>query len=126
MLGIMGLNRRQFFTRLWTPGNEPKTPADSPAQLPSTPRQRPAPDPRLQEIRAAAPDFVASFLTSDEEQVAVSQFKEIYGISDPSELENMLKDQMRMWISEADDRLISQYDTTSVRDLVFAQLRSWC
>ena len=126
MLGIMGLNRRQFFTRLWTPGNDRETPAVPPTEPQVQSQPRPEPDPRLQEIREAAPDFVAIFLVAEEEQGTVEQFKEIYGMSDPAELERMLRDQMRMWISEADDRLISQYDTTTVRDLVFAQLRSWC
>ncbi len=81
---------------------------------------------RLQEVRQAAPDYVARFFAVQASAATIERFQEIYGVDDRAELENLLKEQVRLWIAEVDDRLIAQYDIIAIQDLVFAQLRSWC
>ncbi len=81
---------------------------------------------RLQEIRLAAPGYVPEFFALPENAAVIRQLKENYRIDDTAEIEKVLTDQIRLWLSETDDRLIAQYDLLTVRDLVFAQLRSWC
>jgi len=81
---------------------------------------------RLQEIRHSAPDYVASFLEVQAGTPIIDKLKEAYRTDDLTELETLLRHQVELWMGEADDRLIQQYDVVSVRDLVFAQLRAWC
>ena len=81
---------------------------------------------QLREMRNAAPDYVHAFLTLNAGEPIVDQLMHNYGTADISELETILKDQIRTCIEETNDRLLQQYDIISVQDLVFAQLRSWC
>ena len=81
---------------------------------------------RLQEIRRAAPDYVTTFLEMNAGEPVIEQLMQMYGIFDLPELEESLKRQVEIWISETNDRLLAQYNVVSVQDLVFAQLRSWC
>jgi len=81
---------------------------------------------RLREMRQIAPDYVSKFLQVQAGTPVIEQLKQMYGIYDLAELEASLKRQVGLWISELDDRLLSQYDLISVQELVFAQLRSWC
>ncbi len=81
---------------------------------------------RLQEVRQAAPDYVSAFLEVQAGTPIIEKLKEAYRTDDLAELEALLKHQVELWVAEASDRLVQQYDVVSVRDLVFAQLRAWC
>ena len=81
---------------------------------------------RLREIRQAAPDYVTTFLQVHDGMPVIQQLKQMYGVYELPELENVLKHQVELWISETNDRLLAQYNVVSVQDLIFAQLRSWC
>ena len=81
---------------------------------------------RIREIRQVAPDYVTTFLEVHAGTPIIEQLKQMYGIYDLPELEQSLKRQVEIWISETNDRLLAQYNVVSVQDLVFAQLRSWC
>ena len=81
---------------------------------------------RLQDIRRAAPDYVAAFMSVQAGTAIIDQLLQNYGLYDMNELEEQLKRQIESWIQDVDDRLIQQYDVVSVQELVFAQLRSWC
>ena len=81
---------------------------------------------KLKEIRQAAPDYVTTFLQVHAGEPVIEQLMQMYGIYDLPELEESLKRQVEIWITETNDRLLVQYNVVSVQDLVFAQLRSWC
>lgn len=81
---------------------------------------------RIKEIRQAAPDYVTTFLEVNAGEPVIEQLKQMYGIYELPELEQSLKRQVEIWISETNDRLLTHYNVVSVQDLVFAQLRSWC
>ena len=118
----MGLDRRQFFKRLVNAGDKaPAAPSPEQQQLNDAVSAE-----TLREVRQVAPDYVSSFMTEHAGTPIIGQLQEAYGIDDLDDLEALLKDQIRTWINESNDRLIRQYDVVSVRDLVFTQLRSWC
>jgi len=80
----------------------------------------------VREIRLVAPDYVADFVRDPASAPTIEQMKHTYGIDDLAELEGVLREQMQGWINQTDDRLLAQCDIVTVKDLVFAQLRSWC
>jgi hypothetical protein len=80
---------------------------------------------RLREVRHAAPDYVSAFLIESAPSM-IETLKQTFRIDDISELEAMLRRQIEDWINGCDDRLIDQCDVVTIKDVVFAQLRSWC
>jgi hypothetical protein len=81
---------------------------------------------RLREIRLVAQDYVGAFMVSEQDAPTIDKLKETYRIDNAVELEGVLRDQIQAWINQVDDRLIEQCDVISIKDVVFAQLRSWC
>jgi hypothetical protein len=81
---------------------------------------------RLNEIRQAAEGYVNAFLNAQATLAAVEQLKTRFGIIDPAALEGELMKQVREWVMAVDDAVLVKYDVVSIRDLVFAELRSWC
>ena len=56
----------------------------------------------------------------------MEQLKQRFGIADSYALEAELRTRINAWIAEVEDEQLGQYDVFTVKDLVFAQLRSWC
>lgn len=81
---------------------------------------------RLSEIRRSAADYVSTFLNGQATPAAIEQLKVRCGIANPKALETELTGRIREWIGSVEDSELLQYDVVSVKDLVFAQLRSWC
>ena len=81
---------------------------------------------RLREVRQTAPDYVSAFLTDSATSSLVETLKQTFRIDDLNELEAVLRRQIEDWINGCDDRLIDQCDVVTIKDVVFAQLRSWC
>jgi hypothetical protein len=81
---------------------------------------------RVKEIRGAAVDYVGTFLSVQASPSTVEQLKQRVEISDPQALEAELRRRIGDWIAGVDDEQLLQYDVFTVKDLVFAQLRSWC
>jgi len=81
---------------------------------------------RLKELRGSAADYVSTFLNGQATPAAIDQLKEHFGIQDAKALEVELRRRIEEWLSGVEDSELLQYDVVSVRDLVFAQLRSWC
>jgi len=81
---------------------------------------------RIREIRNAAPDYVATFLSFQATPQAIDKLKQRFGITDLHELESELRDKIGTWIEELEDQKLKPYDIFSVKELVFAELRSWC
>ena len=69
---------------------------------------------------------IHSNTVSNAYQILAEQLKAQFGIGDQKALEARLKGRIREWIATVEDSELLQYDVVSVKDLVFAQLRSWC
>ena len=81
---------------------------------------------RVKELRDAAAGYVSAFLNGQATPAAVEQLKQHFAIQDSKGLEAELKKQIQEWITTVQDSELLQYDVVTVKDLVFAQLRSWC
>ena len=81
---------------------------------------------RLKEVRDSAADYVSAFLNGQATPAAIEQLRVRFAIGDSRLLEGELTKQIREWIVGMDDSELLQYDVVTVKDLVFAQLRSWC
>jgi len=81
---------------------------------------------RLKEVRDSASDYVSAFLSGQATPAAVEQLRARFAIEDSRTLEAELTKRIRQWIAAVDDSELLQYDVVTVKDLVFAQLRSWC
>ena len=81
---------------------------------------------RVKELRDSAVDYVSAFLNGQASPTSLDQLKEKFAIEDSKALENELRNRVREWIAALDDSELLQYDVVTVKDLVFAQLRSWC
>ena len=81
---------------------------------------------RLNEIRQAAVDYVSPFLNGQATPSAIEQLKTQFGTGDQKTLDAELRGRIREWIATVEDSELLKYDVVSVKDLVFAQLRSWC
>jgi len=81
---------------------------------------------RLREVRDSAADYVSAFLNGQATPAAIEQLRVRFAIEDSRLLEGELAKQIREWIVGMDDSELLQYDVVTVKDLVFAQLRSWC
>src|SRR5262249_22157800 len=81
---------------------------------------------RINEIRLSAADYVSVFLNGQATPAAIEQLKTRFAVDDSNGLEAELKKRIREWVGTVDDSELLQYDVITVKDLVFAQLRSWC
>ena len=54
------------------------------------------------------------------------QLMKRFGITDWDALDTELRKQIQSWINGFDNENVRKYDTSSVKDLVFTELRSWC
>jgi hypothetical protein len=81
---------------------------------------------RLREVRDSAADYVSAFLRGQATPAVIEQLRVRFAIEDSGLLERELARQIREWIAAVDDSELLQYDVVTVKDLVFAQLRSWC
>ena len=81
---------------------------------------------RVREIRDAALDYVGTFLNVQASPTTVDQLKLRFGTQDLQALEADLRNRIQSWVAGLDDDQVLQYDVFTVKDLVFAQLRSWC
>src|SRR6185295_516208 len=81
---------------------------------------------RLKEIRHSAADYVSTFLNGQATPAAIEQLKSRCEIQDAKALDTELRSRIQDWIATVDDGELLQYDVVTVKDLVFAQLRSWC
>jgi hypothetical protein len=81
---------------------------------------------RLTELRASAADYVGVYLNAQATPAAVEQLRNRFAEQDSKALEGELVKRVREWIASVDDAELLQYDVVTVKELVFAQLRSWC
>jgi hypothetical protein len=80
----------------------------------------------VQDVRNIAPDYTTAFLRSEASADLIDQLTKRFNIQTLDDLDAELKNQIRTWIAGLDNEKVRQYDTITVKDLVFAELRSWC
>jgi hypothetical protein len=81
---------------------------------------------RVRELRKSAVDYVTVFLNGQATPAAVEQLKQELAIQDTKALEAELRKRIQEWILTVEDSELLQYDVVTVKDRVFAELRSWC
>jgi hypothetical protein len=55
----------------------------------------------------------------------LDQLKNHCGIDNAEGLETELKERIKAWLADIPDDDLLQHDVVTIKDLVFAQLRSW-
>ena len=80
----------------------------------------------VENVRNIAPDYTTAFLRSEASSEVIDQLTKRFNIQILDDLDLELKNQIRTWIAGLDNEKVRQYDAITVKDLVFAELRSWC
>ncbi len=80
----------------------------------------------VEEVRTVGVDYVTSYLASEASNEQVEHLMKRFAVSDWDGLETELRKEVRKWLAALDNEKIRQYDVLTVKDLVFAELRSWC
>ena len=80
----------------------------------------------VEDVRQSAPDYVGAFLGSEASPEQVDQLIKRFNIENLEDLDQEVRKQIRTWIACLDNEKVRQYDVVTVKDLVFAELRSWC
>ena len=81
---------------------------------------------RVKELRDSTAGYVSTFLNGQATPAAIEQLKQRFAIQDARALDTELRKQIQEWVATVEDSDLLQYDVVTVKDLVFAQLRSWC
>jgi hypothetical protein len=79
----------------------------------------------VEEVRQCAPDYVTTFLREGSSE-EVEQLMKRFNTDDWDALDTDLRKQIRTWVTGLDNEKLRQHDVVTVKDLVFAELRSWC
>lgn len=77
-------------------------------------------------VRQAAFEFVKDFLDSEATPEDVRRLRDRFNVPYPASVGEELQRQAENWINSLSDTRILEFDTSSVRELVFSELRSWC
>ena len=77
------------------------------------------------EIRNMAIDHVSSFV-AEAAPDELDRLRGRVGVDDPDNFEIELKKRVRDWLGTLEDDKLLQYDMVAMKDLVYAELRSWC
>jgi len=80
----------------------------------------------VQDVRHSAADYVSAFLGYEATPEQIEQLRLRFTMEDYGDLEGELKKQIRTWVAGLDNESLRKYDVVTVKDLVFAELRSWC
>ena len=80
----------------------------------------------VEDVRHSAADYISAFLGSEASPEQLDQLVKRFNIENVDDLDAELKKQIRTWIAGLDNEKVRQYDVITVKDLVFAELRSWC
>jgi len=80
----------------------------------------------VQAVRDAAPDYVTPYLATEASPEEIEQLMTRFAVKDWDSLEAELRKEIRTCLAGLDNEKIRQYDAVTVKDLVFAELRSWC
>ena len=80
----------------------------------------------VQAVRFAGLDYVTEFLATGATDEELEKLLSRFASKDVDGLESELRKQIRTWLDGLDNEKVRQYTVESVKDLVFAELRSWC
>lgn len=81
---------------------------------------------RAEETRTAAQGHAAEFLSQRATSAQIDSLRTRFGIQELKSLEARLETEIHSWINGQTNEELLQYDLSSMREHVFAQLLSWC
>lgn len=81
---------------------------------------------RAEQNRDAAVSYAAPFLNEAATPAEIAALQSRFGVQDLKALEARIETELHSWINGRTMEELLRYDIESIRELVFAQLRSWC
>jgi len=81
---------------------------------------------RAEQNREAALGYVSIFLTEKATPAHLAALRSRYGVQDLKAIESRLETELRSWANGQTNEELLQCDTESIKNLVFAQILSWC
>lgn len=81
---------------------------------------------RAEQNREAAVGHAAAFLSEHATPQQIGALRARFGIQDLKAVEARLETELHSWVNGLTNEEVLRYDADSIRELVFAQLRSWC
>ena len=81
---------------------------------------------RAEQNRTSALGHVAAFLNERATPDQIDALRTRFGLQDLKSLEARLETEIHSWMNGQTNEELLQYDPESIRELVFAQLLSWC
>jgi hypothetical protein len=81
---------------------------------------------RAEQNRTSALGHVAEFLNERATSDQINALRSRFGTQDVKALEARLETEIHSWVNGQTNEELLQYDVTSIREHVFAQLLSWC
>jgi len=81
---------------------------------------------RAEQNREAALTHVASFLKAETTPAQIAALRLRFGVQDLKALEARLETELHSWVNGQTNEEMLRFDEDSIRELVFARLKSWC
>ena len=81
---------------------------------------------RAEDVRRDALKVVEEFLSSEATPEDREKLRQRFHIPYPAVLEEEVERQARAWLSGLSNAFLAGSDASSIRELVFSELRSWC
>jgi hypothetical protein len=77
-------------------------------------------------IRRAGAGWVREFLETEAAPEDLQRIRHRFNMPDSEALEDEIRGRIQAWLDALPDSRVVQYDSVSVRELVFSEIRSWC
>ena len=81
---------------------------------------------RAEEVRRQAVGFVSEFLAIEATAEDLQKLRGRFQIPDAVPLEEEIDRQIRIWLSGLSNARLAICEASSLRDLIFSEIRSWC
>jgi hypothetical protein len=81
---------------------------------------------RAEQNREAALGHVSAFLTEKATPAQIQALRVRFGVHDLKAIEARLETELHSWVNGLTNEEVLRYDANSIRELVFAQLLTWC
>jgi hypothetical protein len=81
---------------------------------------------RAEQNREAALGHVSSFLSEKATPAQIDALRARFGVQDLKAVEARLETELRSWVNGQTNEELLQCDSESIKNLVFAQILSWC
>jgi hypothetical protein len=81
---------------------------------------------RAEELRQVGMTYVSEYLTREATPEDLQQLRNRFNVQYPTSTEEEVERQASAWLNNLSDARLLEYDVTSIRELVFSEIRSWC